>query len=190
MKVVIWISCFIASSTILVLCTLLGVPLGGIPTALVYVLFLSLAKILCQKWDDHKDAATIAQKYDDFRFPSGYKCGVCGRQGPYDGKCPDCGSAIKIRDIAVESNEPEKCYFCSKVSDALIDVEVHDDFGVRYKKICPACLKKKNNNRTKETAQIVIPKARFCRKCGKALIANSEFCGVCGTRIQNEDIQQ
>lgn len=56
MKVLIWVLCFFANALITtVLKEELGIGLGAIPTILLYGGTIWLARILCKKWDNHKN---------------------------------------------------------------------------------------------------------------------------------------
>lgn len=86
------------------------------------------------------------------------------------------------------NNETKICGLCNNECGTLTEIEIKDEYGTRYRKVCSECLAKHNgltasmSSITEETT----PKIMFCRKCGEKLIADSEFCGKCGTKITRE----
>lgn len=51
MKIIIWILCSLVYSAIVVILSVLGINLGGIPTVILGMLTLLLARTLCKVWD-------------------------------------------------------------------------------------------------------------------------------------------
>lgn len=47
----------------------------------------------------HSKAMGVSTKDLEYELSSfKYKCGKCGRRGPYDDNCPECGSSFKVSD--------------------------------------------------------------------------------------------
>ncbi len=140
--------------------------------------------------------------FQSFTSQKEYKCGNCGKIGPYDGNCPDCGSSIKVyfdEEIVpknkignnVESNIADnenlkKCDMCEMSSYELISAKIVDSMGTRYRNLCPRCMakcnaipvEKKDKQTSNQNSQV-----KFCRKCGHKLAKHSLFCSECGTKI-------
>lgn len=55
MKVLIWFLCILAYSVITTLFYNAGIILGGIPTGILVLGEVWLARTLCKKWDERKD---------------------------------------------------------------------------------------------------------------------------------------
>ncbi len=54
MKVLIWILCIFANALITAILKENGIPLGAIPTMILFAAMLWLARTLCKKWEEHK----------------------------------------------------------------------------------------------------------------------------------------
>ena len=54
MKVLIWILCIFANALITAILKESGIPLGAIPTMILFAAMLWLARTLCKKWEEHK----------------------------------------------------------------------------------------------------------------------------------------
>lgn len=155
MKVLIWIGCiFVASILNAILGEITGFKIGYL---LFYLGVSFLARKLCQKWDEHKEAKAqkkrIAEAVEALRgkdrgfsssATSGWQC-VCGRFHPlYETSCV-CG---KSKFDAAEQPKP-------------IAVTAQP----------PAAFEQKNQQ------------IRFCRRCGEKLIDDSRFCRMCGEEV-------
>lgn len=186
MKVLIWIACFFVYGIVDTLINYTGMRLGGVPTIILFAITIWIAKSLCSSWDDRNDTKPYTyqdKNYDEQRFPNGYKCGKCGRKGPYEGVCPDCGSTLKFR---IADDEAQKGGLCDKKSETVAEIKISGDSDARDIKVCAECQDKHNETITcgfssKKNAKS--PKIMFCRKCGEKLLDDSEFCGKCGTKI-------
>lgn len=87
------------------------------------------------------------------------------------------------------NNDVKTCGLCNKECDTLTEIEINDEYGTRYRKVCSECLAK-HYGLTENTSSIIeetTPKIMFCRKCGEKLIEDSDFCGKCGTKIVRGD---
>ena len=138
-------------------------------------------------------------------FKRNFKCGKCGKIGPYDGNCPDCNSSMKvyfdeeiIQENVVINTIPnddkfEKCEMCDQLTDNLVSVKIVDSMGTRYRKLCPNCITKYNaKTDDNQSAPGIVGqeserKPMFCRICGAKLITDSLFCSKCGTKVEEAD---
>ena len=191
MKVLIWIGCILAYAIIDSIFRLNGIRLGAIPAVILFSVDMWLARELCRKWDEHKEAKRCLTS-DEYLYPNGYKCGNCGRKGPYAGDCPNCGSSLKFHIVYGETatqDEKKKCELCDEICESLTGIKIVDDLGTRFRNVCPKCYKKYNGSRSDSVTEIPekeekqVTKILYCRKCGEKLMKDSDFCGKCGTKI-------
>ena len=103
MKVLIIFLCLFASALITTLIKEAGVILGAIPTAILYGATVWLARVLCKKWDKHKENNAVEQNapiqivqttstdtVEQVRF-----CRKCGEKLLDNSKfCRKCGTEI------------------------------------------------------------------------------------------------
>ncbi len=100
MKVLIWIGCFLVAT---ILNTLLGYAIGIKAGVLVfYFAVFSVAKKLCDKWDEHKDTKEIMKKILENTHSNASEtidqvcfCRRCGEKLIEDSKfCGKCGTQV------------------------------------------------------------------------------------------------
>ena len=125
MKFLIWFLCVLANAIIITLIKAAGIILGGIPTALLFVATLWLARNLCKKWDEHKDGKKRKKDDDEqktelnapaYRSASVWKC-HCGRMhNDYESSCV-CGATKS--DAKKKEKDPVR--FCRKCGEKLLD---------------------------------------------------------------------
>ena len=95
MKFLIWFLCILVNALIITGLRYSGVLLGAIPTVLLFVGMMALARFLCKKWDEHQYyratyAAPPTTRSDEPADENHWKCS-CGRIHPlYETSCV-CG---------------------------------------------------------------------------------------------------
>lgn len=122
MKVLIWIGCIFVNAIITTLFKQNGIILGAIPTVLLYLGAVYLARYLCKLWDERKTEKKIQEGKNTFKHKN-YFCKECGQRLIDQGKfCNKCGSVVSeppINDgkFCVKcgtniAHDVEKCHVC------------------------------------------------------------------------------
>jgi len=97
-----------------------------------------------------KPSAVNTKEYDGSTIPEiaadgEIICPACGSKQKSDRKvCWNCGIHFYSE---VDGAKSRKCQLCNCESEQLVYCVIKDDFGTRYRDICPACIEKYNAKR-------------------------------------------
>lgn len=108
MKVLIWIGCLFANALITTLFKENGIILGAIPTVLLYLGAVYLARTLCKLWDERNVKNNAQKNTEAFQKSSGF-CKECGHRLVSEGKfCNKCGAETTENHL----NNGKFCIIC------------------------------------------------------------------------------
>lgn len=94
MRALIWIGCIFANAIITTLFKQNGIILGAIPTVLLYLGAVYLARYLCELWDERKTKKKIQEGKESFKHNNSF-CKECGQRLIEHGKfCNKCGAEV------------------------------------------------------------------------------------------------
>ncbi len=99
MKALIWIGCIFANAIITTLFKQNGIILGAIPTVLLYLGAVYLARYLCKLCDERKTKKKIQEGKESFKH-NHFFCKECGQRLIEQGKfCNKCGAEVIERPL-------------------------------------------------------------------------------------------
>lgn len=167
MKVLIWFFCIMTNAVITVLLGYMGVFLGGIPTALLFVLTVYAANWLCKKWDAHCI-------YRDAQQRGVMSIDIVRERVPlallYE--CED-----RRQDVTALKALLKKARKHYGINAAQADILLDE-----YRRFNATPLAPRPSPAAPTAPQTATaPVVRFCRRCGAPRIKNARFCNKCGT---------
>ena len=109
MKFLIWFLCIFAYALIKTLIKETGVMLGGIPTVILVGVTILLARLLCEKWDEHKENKEAIKPAN--RYPKSIKATI---QRP-SAVNPPTPQTLQYNTVT------DKICFCRKCGSKVID---------------------------------------------------------------------
>lgn len=109
MKILIWFLCIFANAVITTIIKENGVILGAIPTVILYLATIGLARVLCKnkKWDKHK-----SNKANNQKVPVQTTSSVVDNVSDKISFCRKCGEKL------IDSSR-----FCRKCGTEIVDIQ-------------------------------------------------------------------
>jgi len=90
MKIAIWVVILFIVSAVMTALSMNGIFLGAIPTMLIYVAVIFLARTLCKLWENYSNEKEASKNKEAHEARQVCKC--CGAQIPVMSRiCPQCG---------------------------------------------------------------------------------------------------
>ena len=118
-----------------------------------------------------------------------YKCAGCGRMGPYDGECPDCGSGeiVFLDPETVQAKEDDIETVCEQpIKETVINETLpkgnDNTSNITYTSgsIINPTVPMVYDSNAKENNNHIKPK--YCTRCGQLIDSETKRCTGCGRR--------